>query len=324
MRSANPPSLCSASSLLAGFLSQGCAVRYAKPALSFDEQADQLISRGLLCDRQELLSRLRSVSYYRLSGYWYPFRRLDDTFVEGTTLESVWRRYRFDRRLRLIALDAIERIEICTRTELVYLLAHAQGPFGYLDHTNLPGLSGEKYTEFLEQLKAECRRSPELFIKHFRERYGDGHELPPYWMVTELMTFGTLLTLFRGSPSHIKKQIADRFDVTDSVFQSWLLALNGVRNICAHHGRLWNRELGYKPKIPKNDVRWHVPVEITNNRMFGVLTIMQFLLADIAPQSQWPARLRALLSEYADIPLAQMGFPGDWERCPIWAAAASG
>jgi len=113
--------------------------------------------------------------------------------------------------------------------------------------------------------------------------------------VTELMTFGA----------------------TDTVFQSWLIALNGVRNICAHHGRLWNRELGYKPKIPKKDARWHDPVEVANDRVFGVLTVRTLLLTDIAPRSRWPARLRALLSECSEIPLPLMGFPEGWERCPI-------
>ena len=124
------PLLCKLTSGGFSFVRVG-PVKYTKPALTYGQQAAQLISRGLLCDREELLRRLRSVSYYRLSGYWYPFRRLDDTFLEGTTLESVWRRYRFDRRLRLVVLDAIERVEICIRTELVYLLAHTQGPFGF-------------------------------------------------------------------------------------------------------------------------------------------------------------------------------------------------
>lgn len=295
-------------------------MKYAKPALTFDEQADQLIARGLVCDRDELLARLRSVSYFRLSGYWYPFQVSDGSFAGGTTLEAVWRRYAFDRRFRLVALDAIERIEICVRTELVYLLAHTQGPFGYLDPANL-SLSPDTYAEFVAQLKTECDRSQEHFIAQFRQEHGDEHELPPYWMMTELMTLGALLTLFRGSPKAVKKRIAARFGTSHTVFLSWLMALNGVRNICAHHGRLWNRELGYKPKIPRSDTRWHDPVDVANNRMFGALTVMRFLLLDIAPQSQWHVRLVALLEEYADIPRVQMGFPDGWERCPLWATS---
>ena len=118
-------------------------MKYDKPPLTYDQQADLLLRRGLTADRDELVSRLRSVSYYRLSGYWYPFRLADDSFRPGTTFETVWRRYRFDRRLRLLALDAIERVEVRIRTELVYVLAHAQGPFGYCASSNqLPEVAG--------------------------------------------------------------------------------------------------------------------------------------------------------------------------------------
>lgn len=296
-------------------------MKYSKPALTFDEQADQLLARGLVADRSELLARLQSVSYYRLSAYWYPFRLPDaDVFQEGTTLREVWRRYTFDRHLRLVVLDAVERVEVSVRTELTYALAHEQGPFGYLQANNLPNLPPDKHREFLDQLARECANSREHFMAHFYNRYGDEHEYPPYWMVTELMTFGMLLTLYRGSPRDIKKRIARRFGVADPVFESWLRALNGVRNICAHHGRLWNRELGYKPLIPKPDRRWHDPVEVTGKRVFGILTILKFLLDEIAPQSRWPQRLQELLDQYRDVPTESMGFADAWERCPIWGS----
>jgi abortive infection bacteriophage resistance protein len=137
-------------------------------------------------------------------------------------------------------------------------------------------------------------------------------------MVTELMTLGALLTLFRGSPSSVRKQIAGRFGTTDKVFDSWLGALTAVRNICAHHGRLWNRVLGYKPMIPKKAAQWHEPVEVSNTRVFGVLTILKYLLSDITRDTQWPTRLSGLLAEYPEIPLDSMGFPEDWRLCPLW------
>ena len=88
---------------------------YAKPALTFEAQADLLAA-----NRDELIARLKAVNYYRLSGYLYPFRDLpNDTFRPGADLDTVWRRYNFDRRLRLILLDAIERIEVAVRTRLV-------------------------------------------------------------------------------------------------------------------------------------------------------------------------------------------------------------
>jgi abortive infection bacteriophage resistance protein len=139
-------------------------------------------------------------------------------------------------------------------------------------------------------------------------------------MTAEIMTFGILLTMFRGVGSPIKKQIAGEYGVSDTVLESWLRALNGVRNICAHHGRLWNRELGYRPAIPRNNKHpeWHIPVEVLNNRTFGILTILKYLIKMIAPQSKWSERFDHLLVEYPEIPLLPMGFPADWRECSIW------
>jgi abortive infection bacteriophage resistance protein len=278
-------------------------MEYVKPALTYEHQATQLMNRGLVCEADELIARLKSVSYFRLSGYWFPFRQDDDSFADGTTLAAVWRRYTFDRHLRLLVLDAIERVEVCVRTELVYQLAHRQGPFGYRVAANLPGLKPDEHTAFIE---------------HFKKTYGDVHALPPYWMITELMAFGTLQRLYRGSPNNAKRIIAERFDVSAVVMDSWLSTLSTIRNICAHHGRLWNRELGHKPKIPQKDPRWHDPVEVLGNRAFGVLTILKYLLADVAPQSRWPNRLDDLYLQYPDVPQSQMGYPDNWLDCPIW------
>lgn len=293
-------------------------MRYNKPALTYEQQADQLLARGLIADRVTLIERLQSVNYYRLSGYWYPFRKDDSTFQQGTTFETVWRRYTFDRRLRLIVLDAIERTEIAIRTEVTYRMAHAHGPFGYLNTANMPNLEGADHLRLISQLRDTYARSRESFAKHFHDKYGDEHDLLPVWMVTELMALGELLTFFRGIPTGMKQAIGAKFGVSDRVFESWLRALLAVRNVCAHHSRLWNRELGYKPTIPRKDRQWHQPVEIRDNRVFAILTILKYFMNSIAPQSNWPGRLIELLEEYPDVPRAPMGFADNWRECPIW------
>lgn len=296
-------------------------MEFIKPALTHEQQADLVISRGLLCDREDLLLRLKSVSYYRLSGYWFPLTLVDGTFITGTTLDVVWSRYTFDRQLRLLVLDAIERVEVCVRSELVYRLAHLQGAFGYVDSANMPGLHPGAHARMLEDMKGEYACSKEQFIEHFRDEHGDKHELPPIWMITEIMTLGGVVKLFRCAPKTVKADIANRFGVTDDVMTNWLMSLNRTRNICAHHGRLWNRKLDYKPMIPKKDLRWHDPVEVRGERVFGTLTVLRYLVEDVAPQSLWTARLDALLGAYPGIPRVSMGFPEAWASCPIWAVA---
>ncbi len=139
-------------------------------------------------------------------------------------------------------------------------------------------------------------------------------------MACELMTFGNTLTLFRGVERPVKQTIAQHFGVADAVLESWLRTLNHVRNICAHHGRMWNRVLGLKPLIPRPHKHpdWHAPVVIPNERVFAVLTILHFLLKQVAPQTSWKQRLLELLARYPDVPLASMGFPPAWQDSPLW------
>jgi len=284
---------------------------YSKPALSYDEQADLLISRGLIADRQILIERLRSVNYYRLSGYLHTFRIIDsegnrlDTYLPGTDFNLVWRRYVFDRQLKLLILDGIERIEIAIKTRITHDFCKKYGAFGYLEHKNLPRLKAKQHEEFLERIQEETSRSREDFVTHFFDKYGDQHKFLPLWMAVEIMSYGTVLTLFHGMAESQLKPIARGFGLKLPLLDSWITTLNYIRNICAHHGRLWNKELGVKPKIPLKEFYpdWHIPVNTPANRIFSVLTILHYFLRYIAPQSRWPARLKALLAEFPEIPL---------------------
>jgi abortive infection bacteriophage resistance protein len=298
-------------------------MRYLKQALSFPDQADMLLQRGLVTDRDTLIERLKAVNYYRLSAYWYTFRDANvtnDLLLPGTTLDIVWRRYAFDRQLRLLVIDAIERVEIAVRTQLVNRHVCEHGPFGYLDRAHLPGMNAYIHKDLLDRIRKETDHSQEDFVKHYLGKYTSEVDLP-LWMACELMTFGNMLTIFRHVDKTIKRDIAAEYGVADKVLESWLLTLNFVRNICAHHSRLWNRGLGNKqPAIPRAHKHpdWHRPVPITSDRMFGVLTVLYYLLKRVAPQSAWKQRFKKLLSDYPDIPLRFMGFPSNWEDSPLW------
>ena len=294
-------------------------MKYEKPHLSVEAQVERLQKRGLQGDPSVVAERLAVVNYYRLSGYWYPFRQGDDhEFLPGTTFETIWRRYTFDRQLRLLTLDAIERFEVAIRTQLAYHHSKEHGPFGYAtDPTSRPKLKGEEFVTFYSSLLNELDRSKETFIKHFKKKYRDDHDVPPIWQAVEVMTFGSIVTLYRHTTHRVKQAIASEFGVPDAIMDSWLLSLNTVRNICAHHSRFWNKEMGNKPKIPHYP-DWQKPVEIGNERSFGILSICKYCLDRIAPQSSWHQKFRKLLADYPDIPLLEMGFPESWDQSPIW------
>ncbi|NJM40893.1 MAG: Abi family protein [Anaerolineae bacterium] len=177
-------------------------MKYTKPALTFEKQADLLLARGLVADRAQLIHRLGITSYFRLSTYLYHFRVAGtDNFQPGTTLESVLQIYKFDQRLRTLMLDAIEGIEVYTRTQLAYHFANDFGPFAYTEASNFPNLQSHQFFEWQRKLDDQVQRSHrsrEEFVTHFFNKYGDEHTRLPVWMLAELMDFGTTLTFFRG------------------------------------------------------------------------------------------------------------------------------
>ena len=229
----------------------------------------------------------------------------------------IWRRYTFDHHLRLLVMDAIERVEVAIlRTRMVEQFTLRHGPFGYCQPTNFaPKLN---HTRLMNEIDYAVARSKEEFVQRFRNKYNDEKHLP-LWMAAEVMTFGQLFTFFRYLHRSEKKQLARMFDLYPPVLESWLHTLNFTRNACAHHSRLWNRQIPIRPLLPKkkHHPEWHV-VEIDNRRVFAILTILNYLLVRITPQTRWAVRLKNLLQDYSEIPIQQMGFPDDWQEIPLW------
>ena len=182
-----------------------------------------------------------------------------------------------------------------------------------------PALSFEDQADLLICRGLSCNKS-ELVSILKSVSYGDEHKFLPVFRVTEIMSFGSLFTLFRGIAFSEKKQIARRYGVMAPVMDNWIKTLNYIRNICAHHGRLYNKELSIRPMIPKavNNPEWHSPLQINNRHLFSIITILNYLLKEIAPQSNWFQRFTDLLEKYDDISVQDMGFPEDWMKHKIW------
>jgi abortive infection bacteriophage resistance protein len=189
-----------------------------------------------------------------------------------------------------------------------------------LNATNLPGLHVAEHEHWIDELAKELGKSGERYILHFRSKYGDSHSLPPIWISVEQMTLGKTVTFYRGCTGNIQRDIARWFGIPDVVLSSWLRTLNEVRNVCAHHGRLWNRELGNNFLLPnqRKYPEWYSPYRIPQNKIFGVLTVLNHCMKIAAPTSSWRQRMEDLISEYDDIPKSWMGFPNEWKIGPLW------
>lgn len=315
-------------------------MRYTKPFLDIPGQMQRLESRGLnLGDRDLSQQALEQIGYYRLSAYWYPFREIrhdvrTDDFRTGATMRDTVSIYVFDKKLRLLVLDAIERIEIALRTDVTLTLAR-HGAWAHRDPANLHGNFSSKvmwngqtrHQTWLENIDRCEQRSKDEFADHFRTKYTSERHLP-MWISVEVWELGALSHLLAGMKYKDQMALAQKYGLADQkLLPSWTRTLTFVRNVCAHHGRLWNRSMIDQPKFPKtgqNPNMDHIAaVRSSQERLYGTLVILAYLVKSLNPRTQWHRRVVELVSEFPDSPLvslASAGFPADWENEAIWSA----
>jgi abortive infection bacteriophage resistance protein len=175
-----------------------------------------------------------------------PTKAGDYKFRDGTVTLT-------DKRLRLLILDVIERIEIALRVQITLELgklgSHAHRDRNAL-HPNFQRQAGgsleSHHQKWLRLHDDAFARSKEEFAKHFKFKYAG--ELPPIWIAAELWDFGAMSVLFSGMRKEGQLLIAQSSGVpTFQVMETWLRALNVTRNICAHHCRLWNKPNAVQP-----------------------------------------------------------------------------
>ncbi|MHA3046253.1 Abi family protein [Riemerella anatipestifer] len=294
-------------------------VPFNKPPLTYVHQLQQLKDRGLtIINEQKALHLLESVSYYRLSGYWYPLLqdKQNHIFKQGATFETVFKLYCFDRELRKLVLAELEKVEVAIRAKMIYVLSHKYGAFWFSNPTIFR--NPVKHADSITKIGQEYARSDEEFIKAFAEKYSD--PLPPSWISIEITSFGTLSMLYSNLlPGMEKRAIAHHFGVADSVFQTWLHSIVYLRNICAHHSRLWNRSMSIRPQFPRKTTKqWIDMSNVQNNKSYFMLSMILYLLQTVNPKTTFSSRLKALLSKYNNVDTSAMNFPVDWENEPLW------
>ncbi|KMS84951.1 hypothetical protein ACZ91_44990 [Streptomyces regensis] len=306
-----------------------------------------LSERGLHFPDPDKAGRyLRHIGYYRLSPYTIPFQQRDrwpaHIFREGTTFEDVLDLYVFDRALRLLVTDALERVEVAVRAALTDHMSTAhRDPHWYMDASYFHNAS--IHNGLLKYVRAKCddrlggppesddeSKSGEEIpvhrsaLEHYLTTYGLP-ELPPSWLMVETLTLGQLSkTIGNLRRRQDRRAIASSIGLTEPLLDSWLRTYVRLRNICAHHGRLWNVGLGVYPKVPNSSkVSWlpdsdPLPVS-SEKRLYPVLVSLQSVLDSISPRSSWARRLHELVTTRPPMNLRGMGIPDGWADNPFWS-----
>lgn len=316
---------------------------YTKTWKSYDEQYNLLLSRGISFEdytKEKAKEKLAFIGYYRLSGYLYAFREPDSNttkFKDGTKFKDIINLYKFDRKLRLLLLDAIERIEISLRANLTYYLTEKSVTF--LDDNALFGNLNRKLfynkknnktvtvDSMLNQLRNKIKdkldkRQKDPILAHLISTYQEPY---PLWILIQIFDFSELCTLFDVIPNDIARNISEKFGVKNvGVFSSWITSIHHIRNICAHHARLVNKNLTYKPTT-SGEFRWKQLWEenepIDNKKIFYAICVINHILYSTKSSKNWNTKMIELISSFPSIDLVPfnsvetvLGCPHKWRN----------
>lgn len=275
---------------------------------------------------------LQNISYYRLKGYWWDMQAdyTLHTFNNNIYFEDIVDRYNFDRHLRLILFDAIERIEISLRTKMIYHMSMRYGGLWYLNpklfvrqNITIAGVTKTIHLHTIDELRKEFGRSQEIFIKDHRNRYP--MEDADAWKILEVASLGTLSKLYKNIEHQLpeKSMIAKQMGLhLHSELSSWLEAITYVRNIIAHHSRLWSRNMVKKPVESLNNPigQWfqNALLPVQSKKPFLIISCMLYLCNFITPGHHIKAKVLELFTDSPTIPIYKLGFLNNWEEEPIW------
>lgn len=264
---------------------------------------------------------LNFIGYFRLSGYlrFYidPADPGDKLFLKDTKFQDALDLYVFDRKLRVLLLDVLERIEIAIKSTMTNVGSINDGAMWLCNAANFDhGRHGQIATVLNECLGGDPENHQHSFIAKFCTEHSDPY--PPCWMLMEALSFGAVSKIYKLAKGHLRQKVAEAFRVQHDVLESWLHALSTGRNVCAHHGRVWNRAFTIWPKIPKS-YRAIWPAA-SQDKLYVLCAIIHHMMERIADGSQWSERLKQTIA-VAPVDISHMGFPADWAEQPFWAAS---
>ena len=289
---------------------------YVKPALAIDALLAQLKQQALIIhDNARAAHCLRAAGYHRLSSYFDPFRISNSNqpqFKTGVTFEEIWDLYLFDRELRLLVTKALELIEVAFRVAISETMSLKHGTHWYLEPAHFK--NQQLYYGMIKHIGEVCELHDDPAVKKYFAHYNHP-ELPPSWVIIENLSFGTCTNIFRNIKTlGDKKAICEIFQYHPTAIESWIYALRYVRNICAHHSRLWNRWFVVSPKMSYlfgSDFK-------KEKTFYAQAIIIEKLSQSIEPKLKWKNELYELLKSCRNVPITQMGFSSNWQAEELW------
>lgn len=294
---------------------------FDKPYSTPGQIVQILKSRGMIMEYEHKVENyLLNIGYHRLSAYIYPFYKIpksDLALKDGTTFEQVLTLYRFDKKLRILLFNEIEKIEVAIRSVLANIGCQELNDKHWITKPEYFA-NADKFNKTLAIIEKELLSSKEDYIENFKHNYIETY--PPAWMITEVLSFGNLNYIYSNiSGNQLMKHIAGYFGLKPQVFTSWLTVLANLRNMCCHHARVWNRDFVLNPAEPKKQkTAWIDTTNVDKKRIYYRLCMIRYFLCSISPNNNFNEELSTLLAEFPSVDIAAMGFNQDWKNEELW------
>ena len=300
---------------------------FEKPPFTIEQQIERLKERGLIIFPEDNANHyLSHISYYRLGEYWYAMQsdKENHVFKKNSKFKDVIALYEFDGELKIILFDVIGKIEISLRTKLIYHLSHEFNPWWFQNFDLFQ--DSKELVKTLANLTDELERSraKEPSIKNHFNKHKDDLRFPPSWKSLEQTSFGSLSKLYGNLKNTIKSKdaIAKEYGAVNHTFlPSWLQSIAQIRNYCAHHSRLWNKNLPGCPKLlPKPPFNWilDAPKQHEFQKIYVHLCIMKYLLDRIQPDNVFSEKLKTLFKKYPNVDSNALGMKFNWQEELLW------
>ena len=288
-----------------------------KPFKTIEEQIAILRERGLLIDDEEKAKMyLANLNYYRLSAYTLTLRK-ENMFYDNVHFSDVMQIYNFDMELRAALMYLLESIEVSMRTHIGYFHGKTYGALGYYCSSSFEDEG--RFNKFTDDYKKAIEEygDKEVFVQHHNDVY-DGKF--PIWVLVELLTLGTLSRLFKNLPKDIRDEICKNNygKINDEYIGNWLQGCTILRNICAHRGRLYNRQIPFSLRLGRKDKQIFIGKGISLNKaskqLFTYIIVMKKMIPDEEIWKTFIGRLRSLINKYPFVRLDYYGFIDEWEE----------
>lgn len=279
---------------------------YTKPHALPRDWVTHLLGCGLIVPRRSFAEKqIMLIGYHRLRIYFLSRRNLHapgKPFITGTTFNDILKIYKFDAQLRAVCFDACGKFELLFRNSIAEALSNTHGSHPYFELTAYKGQAERR--DGLKMLSALYAASKDPRARHYLDTY-QTPLLPPIWTMKEFLTFGASERFFSLLSGSIRNQVAREFGLPNvQAFESWIRCLVDLRNICAHHDRLFNRSMQKQPIHLKRAAIPTAPV----NKVKAILECLDWMVRHRGMESDVTNRAAHLLNRCPMVQPSELGF----------------